>query len=93
MADFMVSLGVSLDDEYTFDMASSVGKAMVSSIEELILAPHLSNVSEGGFSMSWDYSNLGKYYLFLCKKWGTPVNNDVLASSGISAIIDQTDCW
>ena len=93
LTDFMMSLGMSLDDEYTFDIAPSVGKAMASSLEELVLAPRLSNINEGGFSMSWDFSDLGKYYVYLCKKWGVKVNDDVLTASGISAIIDKSNCW
>lgn len=92
-ADIMMSSGVSLDDEYTFEVAPSVGKAMVSAISEVVLAPRLSNVNEGGFSMSWDFGDIGKYYVYLCNKWGVPVNNDVLAASGLSAIIDKSDCW
>lgn len=93
MADFMASLGMSLDDEYTFNIAPDVGRAMVSVIEELILAPRLTNVSESGFSMSWDYADLGKYYLYLCNRWGTPINNDVLSVAGLSAITDLSDIW
>lgn len=93
LADFMMSLGMSLDDEYTFDIAPSVGKAMASTIEGLVLAPRLSNINEGGFSMSWDFADLGKYYVYLCKKWGVPVNNDVLSATGTSAIIDVTNLW
>lgn len=93
LADLSASLGRSLDEEYTFDMASNVGKAMASSLEELILAPRLSSVSESGFSMSWDYADLGKFYLYLCRKWGVKVNDDVLTVTGLSAIIDRTDYW
>jgi hypothetical protein len=93
ITDLMMSLGVSLDDEYTLAMASSVGKAMTSAIEELLLAPRLASINEGGFSISWDFENLGKYYIYLCRKWGMPINNDVLTASGISAIIDKSDMW
>lgn len=93
LADFSASIGTSLDDEYTFDMASKVGRAMASSMEELILAPRLSSVNEGGFSMSWDYADLGKFYVYLCRKWGVPMNDDVLTVTGLSAIIDRTDYW
>ena len=93
MADISASLGVSLDDEYTFEVASEVGKAMASSLGELILAPRLSSVNESGFSMSWDYAEAGKFYLYLCKKWGVPVNDDVLSVTGLSAIIDRTGDW
>lgn len=93
LADLMGSLGMSLDDEYTFDVAPSVGKAMAMTIEELILAPRLTNVNESGFSMSWDFADLGKYYLYLCNKWGVPVNEDVLSSAEMSVIIDKTEMW
>lgn len=93
LADFSMALGVSLNDEYTSAVASSVGKAMASTIEELVLAPRLSNVNEGGFSMSWDFADLGKYYVYLCKKWGISVNNDVLNATGVSAIIDVSNLW
>ena len=93
LMDFMISTGLSMDDEYNSDVAPLVGKAMVSTIEEIILAPRLSNVNEGGFSMSWDFSDLGKYYIFLCKKWGICVNDDILNVAGLSAIIDKSDIW
>lgn len=93
MTDLMMSLGISLDDEYTFAIAPMVGRAMASSIEELILAPRLSSINEGGFSMSWDFDDLGKYYLYLCKKWGVPVNEDVLSAAEMSVIIDKTEMW
>lgn len=92
-ADIAGSMGVSLEDEYTYDKESVVGKAMASALAEIILAPRLSNVSEGGFSMSWDYSELGKYYKFLCEKWGVPLNEDALSVAGVSAIIDRTNIW
>ena len=93
LADFAAVLEMSIDAEYTFDVAPSVGKALAQTIEGLILAPRLSNVNESGFSMSWDFSNLGSYYLYLCNKWGVNPNEDVLAASGSSAIIDRTDLW
>lgn len=93
LADFAAVLGMSNDDEYTFDVAPSVGKALAQTIEGLILAPRLSNVNESGFSMSWDFNNLGSYYLYLCNKWGVNPNGDVLAASGSSAIIDRTYLW
>ena len=93
MMDLAGLLEVSLDDEYTSDVAPSVGKAIAQSIGELMLAPRLSNVNEGGFSLSWDFDNLGKYYLFLCNKWGIKPNDDVLNVAGLSAIMDKTNIW
>ena len=91
--DFVNASGLSLDDEYTFDIAPTVGKAMAETIAELILSPRLSNVNESGFSMSWDFSELGKYYMYLCNKWGIKPNEDAVAVSGISMIIDKTNIW
>lgn len=93
LTDFVMSSGLSLDDDYTFDIAPIVGKAMVSVIEDIMLSPRLSNVSEGGFSMSWEFLDMGKYYVFLCKKWGISVNEDVLNVAGLSAIMDKSNIW
>lgn len=93
LTDMAGLLQMSLDEEYSFGIAQPVGKALAQTIEGLILAPRLSNVNEGGFSMSWDFTNLGSYYLYLCKKWGVEVNEDVLAASGMSAITDKTEMW
>lgn len=93
LTDFAGLLQLPLDGEYTSDIAPSVGKALAQSIEGLILTPRLSNVNESGFSMSWDFSNLGNYYLYLCNRWGVKPNDDVLAASGSSAIIDKTELW
>lgn len=91
--DFEAASGLSLDDEYTRDIAPVVGKALAETIAELILSPRLSSVNEGGFSMSWDYSELGKYYNYLCNKWGVKPNEEALAVSGVSVIMDKTDMW
>lgn len=91
--DFVNASGLSLDDEYTFDIAPTVGKALAETIAELILSPRLSNVNESGFSMSWDFSELGKYYMYLCNKWGIKPNEDTVAVSGISVIMDKTNIW
>lgn len=93
LVDFVNASGLSLDDEYTFDVAPIVGKALAQTIAELILAPRLSNVNESGFSMSWDFSELGKYYSYLCKKWGMEPEDEVLTVSGISVIMDKTSMW
>lgn len=93
MADFAVSSGLNPEDDYTADVSDALGKGMVSIIEELMLSPVLKNVSENGFSMSWDYSNMGRYYLWLCRKYGITPNDDVLDALGLSTIRDMTDIW
>ena len=60
-----ISSGIDLDEEYTSDNSQVVGKAMISVIEELMLAPYMSNVNENGFSVSWDYSRIGQYYMWI----------------------------
>lgn len=93
LADFVIASGLSLDDEYTSDIAPTVGKAMAQILAEVILSPRLSNVSESGFSMSWDFAGLGNYYLHLCKRWGVSVDENVVAASGTSVITDKSDMW
>lgn len=85
--------GVSLDDEYDISQNETIGKALCSMIEERILAPYVSNISENGFSMSWDYTNLGKYFLFLCRKYGITPNDETLSLLGISMIKDLSSIW
>ena len=92
-ADLAAVLDMSIEDEYTFEVAPVVGKALAQVIEELILAPRLSNINESGVSMSWDFADLGKYYLYLCNRWGVKANEDALSASGISTITDKTNLW
>lgn len=84
---------VNPDDVYSEDNAQEVGKAMVGIIEELTLSPYMSNVNENGFSVSWDYSKVGQYYQWLCRKYDVDQNTDVVAALGISTIIDKSDIW
>ena len=88
-----ISSGIDLDEEYTSDNSQVVGKAMISVIEELMLAPYMSNVNENGFSVSWDYSRIGKYYMWLCRKYGVTPDNEVVAALGLSTITDKSDIW
>lgn len=88
-----IGLDLNLDDEYTPEVSNSVGKAMVSIIEELMLAPNMSQVNENGFSVSWDYSRIGQYYMWLCRKYGVDPNTDVMAALGLSTITDMSDIW
>lgn len=93
LLDMSLAGDYELEDEYNIDTMSMVGKSIVGFIEKMVFAPKLSNVSEGGFSMSWNYSELSKYYLWLCNKWELTPNKDVLGILGISMITDKTDSW
>lgn len=88
-----ISSGIDLDEEYTSDNSQVVGKAMISVIEELMLAPYMSNVNENGFSVSWDYSGIGQYYMWLCRKYGVAPDEEVVAALGLSTITDKSDIW
>lgn len=93
LIDFTLKSGISPDEEYTADKDKAMGEGMISLLEELVLSPIMRNVSENGFSVSWDFSNMGKYYLWLCRKYGKQPDNDVMAALGLSTIIDKTDIW
>lgn len=58
-----------------------------------IMTPYQKSVSESGFSVSWDTSKIGQFYVWLCKKWGRKPDEDTLSTLGISTIIDRTDEW
>lgn len=93
LIDMSISSGLDLESDVMANDPTSVGIALTHTLEECILAPRLNNVSESGFSMSWNYDSVGKYYLWLCNKWGVTPKDDVLAILGISSIIDRTDYW
>lgn len=91
--DFEIESGVDVDMDYTEEVQEAVGKTLCSLVGELILAPRLSNINENGFSMSWDFTALGKYYLWLCNRWGVTPSKDAVAELGVNMIIDRTSSW
>lgn len=88
----LIDTGIDLDKDYDPN-DTQVKAALVDTIEELALAPYLKNVSENGFSVSWDFENMGRYYLWLCKKLNRTPSDDVTAALGISTITDKSDIW
>lgn len=93
LVDLAISSGLDLDSDVADNAPAEVGEALTHTLEECILAPRLASVSEGGFSLSWNYDAVGKYYLWLCKKWGLTPNADVMAMLGLSSVIDRTSSW
>lgn len=89
----LIDTGLALDAEYTEDVTNEVGMALCSLIEERVLAPYVQNVSESGFSMSWNMDNIGKYYLWLCKRYDKKPDGDVLSMLGVSLIKDVSNIW
>ena len=88
----LLDSGVNLEAEYV-PGSRIVALGMISVIEDLVLSPQQTNISENGFSVSWDVSNLAKYYMYLCKKWGVTPNADVIESIQIPTIKDVSEIW
>lgn len=88
----ILDTGLDLESEYV-SSDTQVQNALLDTIEELALAPYLKNVNENGFSVSWDYQNMGRYYLWLCNKLGRTPDDNVVAALGISTITDKSDIW
>lgn len=93
LVDMSLSSGLDLESDVSEADATKVGVALTQTLEEVILAPKMTNVNESGFSVSWDFNSVGKYYLWLCKRWGLTPDDDVLSMLGLSTIIDRTNIW
>lgn len=91
--DVSAGLRISPYEEMTLDNIDIVHRAVIPILEELILAPRQKSVGESGFSMSWDFENLGRYYLWLCKKYGITPSEDLSDALGLSRIKDMSDIW
>ena len=81
------------DFDQDYEPGLAVGDVMISILEGVILAPRVKSVNENGFSMTWDTDSLGKYYLWLCKKYGKTPDPDVIGLLGMNSVIDISDCW
>ena len=83
--------GASLDDTMTPEVEPVVGRTLVGVLAELILAPKQKSVSESGFSVSWDFDSLVRYYLWLCRKYGIAPEPEITEMT--SVIRDASDKW
>lgn len=93
LLDMSIAGNFNAEDEYNVNVADAVGKASIHFIEERVFAPRMKTISESGFSASWDYSNIEKYYLMLCRRHGVSTDKTILEQLGVNAIIDKTDIW
>ena len=91
--DIQADYGLDASQEYGAGNKDAVNKAIVGIIEEQMLMPRLASVNEGGFSMTWNYADVGKLYMFLCKKYGITPNPDVVSLLGINMIQDASAKW
>lgn len=80
-----------LDDDIETLPDDRIGAVLAGTMEELILAPRVKNISENGFSITFDYESASKYYLFLCRRYGIKPND--LALGDMSTITDKTSIW
>lgn len=87
----LADLDIDLEAEYV--PSSQMGVALIDAIEALMLAPELKSVSENGFSMSWDRTKLGKWYVYLCGRYKRKPDENILPLLGISMITDISDQW
>ena len=93
LADISIDSGIALDDEYSFYNRERVGKALCHAVAELIFAPRTQSVSESGFSETVNYDNLGKFYMYLCRKWGVQPDDELVSLLGLNVITDRTNFW
>ena len=88
----LLDSGVTLNDTYV-PGSRTVAIGIIKVIEDLVLSPQRTNISENGFSVSWNVDNLAKYYKYLCKKWDYTPDTEVLESLQIPTIKDVSNTW
>lgn len=91
--DFAFTNEMDVEAEYTADVQEKVNIAIVGIIEDLVFAPRPTSISESGFSVSWNYDTLGRYYMWLCRKYGLTPKEEIAEMLGISMITDKTNIW
>lgn len=93
LADLSMSMSVPMSDEYSAGNSREVRKGLAAALPAFILKPRMSSVSEGGFSVAWDYSNLVKYYYWLCGQVGLAPDEGLTTLAGLSSITDKSNLW
>ena len=88
---YFADMGLDLDAEYDSSMYLTVGRGLCSVLGGILLAPRVRSVNENGFSMSWDVDLLGRYYLWLCRRYGVAPDPEALAET--PTITEITDLW
>jgi len=79
-------------DEEVADVAIAE-KGLIPLIAKLAVSPFLKNISENGFSVSWDVGKIGWWYRYLCSKYGVTPDANIEAALGLGVIIDRTKKW
>lgn len=89
-ADMATVKGVDLDAEL---VQADAEQAMIPLLATLALKPYQKSINENGFSVSWDMSNIGWWYRYLCSKYGVKPDANVMQAMGLSVIVDRTSKW
>lgn len=93
LANFTGSTGLSLMDEYDASNHQVIMLSAIDLLEMEMLKPRLESINESGFSISYNYADLGKLYLFLCRKYGRKPLDAITDTLGIATIKDKTSIW
>lgn len=91
--DMAIDCGLVLTDDVSAENIQQIGVAMVHGLEELLFAPRQNSVNESGFSVNWDFGELSKYYMWLCRKYGIAISDETKEALGLSMIIDRSNTW
>lgn len=87
----LADTGLDLEQEYSPSLV--IGPAVVDLCAGIINMVALKSVNENGFSMTWDTDRLGRFYLWLCRRYGIKPKAEELSLLGLGAIIDISDTW
>ncbi|MCC8037272.1 MAG: hypothetical protein LIP02_03930 [Bacteroidales bacterium] len=93
LVDAWLYAGVTVDEDIEELEPIDVAKALISVLAALLLAPRQSNISESGFSQSWDFTKAASYYQWLCKRWGVDADEDLLEAAGLSTVKNASNLW
>lgn len=93
LVDMSVATGLSPELDVDGLDPSLLAIALIRTLEDLILAPRQNSISESGFSMSWNFDAVVKYYQWLCRKWNVEPDADVVELSGLNTIKDCSNRW
>ena len=88
----MITLAKDVDLDGELDVEAAE-RGMIPLLATLAMKPYQKSINENGFSVSWDMSNIGWWYRYLCSKYGIKPKANVMEALGLSVIVDRTNKW